>query len=240
MGSSGTRWVCPHDRELSLTSFSIIGGTGALGGALAGRLASVGREVWIGSRDSAKADAFAATLRSRYPQARIHGAGLAAAAAKADVCVLAIPYVAHASTLNEIRAAVQGKTVLDTTVPLRPPKIGTVQLPSAGCAAVETATILGPAVKVVSALQTIGAEKLASGEKVDADVLVAGDDAEAVETIRTLLSDLGLRSWHVGPLANSAAAEAMTSVLIQINRRYKLVQAGIRITGRPKDPTEGI
>ncbi|HEX7948428.1 MAG TPA: coenzyme F420-0:L-glutamate ligase, partial [Phenylobacterium sp.] len=212
-----------------MTSFAIIGGTGALGAALAGRLAAVGHEVWVGSRDPAKAQAFAAD----HPGSS--GAGLADAAARAEIVVLAVPYAAHAETLAQIRDAVQGKIVIDTTVPLRPPKVGTVQLPAAGCAAVEAAQALGPDVRVVSALQTIGAEKLAAGGAVDADVLVAGDDAEAVEAVRAMLTQLRLRSWHVGPLANSAAAEAMTSLLIQINRRYKLVQAGVKITGRPKD-----
>jgi len=212
-----------------LTSFAIIGGTGALGAALAGRLAGAGHEVWVGSRDAAKAEAFAAERPG------ISGAGLAEAAAKAEIVVLAVPYAAHAETLAQIRDAVQGKIVVDTTVPLRPPKVGTVQLPAAGCAAVEAAMALGPEVRVVSALQTIGAEKLASGGAIDADVLVAADDAEAADAVRAMLGELGLRSWHVGPLANSAAAEAMTSLLIQINRRYKLVQAGVRITGRPKD-----
>jgi coenzyme F420-0:L-glutamate ligase/NADPH-dependent F420 reductase len=212
-----------------LTSFAIIGGTGALGAALAGRLAAAGHEVWVGSRDAAKAEAFAAERPG------LCGAGLAEAAARAEMVVLAVPYAAHAETLAQIRDAVQGKIVVDTTVPLRPPKVGTVQLPAAGCAAVEAAAALGPDVRVVSALQTIGAEKLASGGAIDADVLVAGDDSEAVEAVRAMLGELGLRSWHVGPLANSAAAEAMTSLLIQINRRYKIAQAGVRITGRPKD-----
>jgi coenzyme F420-0:L-glutamate ligase/NADPH-dependent F420 reductase len=217
-----------------LASFAIIGGTGALGAALAGRLAAVGHEVWIGSRDATKAEAFAAGLTFKG-SGRISGVGLVEATGRGEIVILTVPYAAHADTLAQIREAAQGRIVVDATVPLRPPKVGTVQLPAAGCAAVEAAEILGEGVRVVSALQTIGAEKLASGGPIDADVLVAGDDAEAVEAVRTMLGELGLRSWHVGPLANSAAAEAMTSVLIQLNRRYKLVQSGVRITGRPKD-----
>jgi coenzyme F420-0:L-glutamate ligase/NADPH-dependent F420 reductase len=217
-----------------LTSFAIIGGTGALGAALAGRLAAAGHAVWIGSRDAAKAEAFAAGI-AVGAGGKIAGAGLAEATGHAEIVILTVPYAAHADTLAQIREAAQGRIVVDATVPLRPPKVGTVQLPAAGCAAVEAAQILGEGVRVVSALQTIGAEKLASGGPIDADVLVAGDDAEAVEAVRAMLGELGLRSWHVGPLANSAAAEAMTSVLIQLNRRYKLVQSGVRITGRPKD-----
>ena len=218
-----------------MAKIAILGGTGALGGALALRLAQAGCAVWIGSRDAAKARDAAAGIAAANPGAAIAGAGLAEAAEVADICFLAVPYGAHADTIDQVRAATQGKVFVDTTVPLRPPKVGTVQLPAAGAAAVEAAQRLGEGVRVVSALQTIGAEKLAAGGGIDADVLVAGDDAEAVEAVRDLLTRIGLRSWHVGPLANSAAAEAMTSVLIQINRRYKISQAGLRITGKPKD-----
>ena len=218
-----------------MTCYAIIGGTGALGAALSRRLAAAGHDVWVGSRDPAKAAGFAEDLSGRGLAGKVRGGGIAEAAGRGDIVVLTVPYAAHAETLGQIREAAQGKIVIDTTVPLRPPKVGTVQLPALGCAALESQAALGSEVRVVSALQTIGAEKLGSGGAIDADVLVAGDDAEAVEVVRAMLDQLGLRSWHVGPLANSAAAEAMTSVLIQINRRYKIAQAGVRITGRPKD-----
>ena len=224
--------------------FSVIGGTGALGKAIAFRLASAGHEVWIGSRAAEKAQAAASEV-TELTGGRVHGAGYAEAAAQAQTCFLAVPYAAHAETLEAIRAAVEGKIVVDTTAPLKPPKVGTVQLPPAGCAAVEAAQALGPQVRVVSALQTIGAEKLAAGGAFDAEVLVTGDDAEAVEEVRAALADMGLRSWHAGPLANSAASEAMTSVLIQLNRRYKLGQAGIKVsaeklTGLSVTPVTGL
>lgn len=222
-----------------MAKIAIIGGTGALGSALAVRLARAGCAIWIGSRDAARAEAAAREISAANPGVDVAGAGLADSARQADVCFLTVPYAAHADTLDQIREAAAGKIVVDTTVPLRPPKVGTVQLPAAGAAAVEAAQRLGEAVRVVSALQNIGAEKLAGGGPIDADVLVAGDDADAVEEVRALLGLIGLRSWHVGPLANSAAAEAMTSVLIQINRRYKVSQAGLRITGKPKDTPAG-
>ncbi|MFL5295746.1 MAG: coenzyme F420-0:L-glutamate ligase [Phenylobacterium sp.] len=222
-----------------MTRIAILGGSGALGAALAGRLAARGHAVVIGSRDPAKAQAFAAELAVRCG-GNAAGAGLAEAAADAEICILTVPYAAHAETLAQIRVAAQGKILVDATVPLRPPKVGTVQLPAAGSAAIEAQAALGESVRVVSALQTIGAEKLATGGAVDGDVLVAGDDAEAVEVVRSLLTELGLKSWHVGPLANSAAAEAMTSVLIQLNRRYKLTQSGVRIAGRRKGAPAGL
>jgi len=214
----------------------VIGGTGALGKALAIRLAAAGHEVWIGSRDAARAQAAAEDVMAGVG-GRVQGAAYADAAAAAEICFLAVPYAAHVETIEQVKGAVQGKIFVDTTAPLKPPKVGTVQLPPSGAAAVEAAQALGPEVRVVSALQTIGAEKLAAGGAIDADVLVAADDAEAAAVVRGLLLEMGLRSWHVGPLANSAAAEAMTSVLIQINRRYKLGQAGVRITGASKGLT---
>ncbi len=217
-----------------MTSFSIIGGTGALGGALARRLASAGHEIWIGSRDAERGAAFAASMAADIGQSNVRGDSYAGAAAKAEICVLTVPYAAHAETLAQVKDAVRGKIVVDTTVPLKPPKVGTVQLPEAGCAAVETAQALDEGARVVSALQNIGAEKLGSGGTIDADVLVTSNDAEAAEVIRGVLAGVGLKSWFVGPLANSAAAEALASVLIQLNRRYKLGQAGVRITGGAK------
>ena len=66
---------------------------------------------------------------------------------------------------------------------------------------------------------------------IDCDVLVCGDDVAARETVLELISAIGLRGLHGGPIANSAATEALTSVLISINARYKVPGAGIRITG---------
>ena len=224
--------------ERLVTSIAILGGAGALGGALAGRLAKAGHEVWIGSRDVEKAAGFASNLAARLPGSRVRGGDYRACAAGAEICVLTVPYAAHADTLGQVKDLLGGKILIDATAPLRPPKVGTVQLPAAGSAAVEAQAILGPGARVVSALQNIAAEKLASGHAVDGDVLVAADDAEAAATVCGLLTQIGLRAWHVGPLANSAAAEALTSVLIQINRRYKRVQAGIRITGQAKADAE--
>jgi len=216
-----------------LKSVAILGGTGALGAGLALRLAQAGHPVWIGSRNADKAHAFVEKFRADHPGGSVRGGDLRTCAAEAELCVLTVPYAAHAETTAQVKDLLQGKIVIDATVPLKPPKVGTVQLPAAGCAALEAREALGPGVRLVSALQNIGAEKLAGGKPIDADVLVCSDDAQAAAEVCDLLQSIGLRSWHVGPLANSAAAEAMTSVLIQINRRYKISQAGFRITGEP-------
>lgn len=216
-----------------MTIIAVLGGTGSLGGALARRWAQAGHEVWIGSRDAAKAEAAATAMQEDAPGLNIHGAALANAAARAEIVVLAVPYASQVPTVEAIKGHVGGKIVIDTTAPLKPPKVGTVQLPAAGCAAVEVQALLGDEAQVASAMQTVSAEKLGHAEHIEADVLVAADKKNIADAVIALIADLGLRGYHAGPLANSAASEALTSVLIQLNRRY-FSHAGIRITGDPK------
>jgi hypothetical protein len=106
-----------------------------------------------------------------------------------------------------------------------------VQLPAEGSAAVRAQQILGAAVTVVSAFHNVAAHKLAQSVDVDCDVLVFGDQKEARERVVGLAAAAGLRGIHGGALANSAAAEALTSILIFINRTYSVDGAGLRITG---------
>jgi len=107
-----------------------------------------------------------------------------------------------------------------------------VQLPEGDSAVLVLQQELGDQVRVVSAFQNVAAHLLSQLEhEIDCDVLVCGDDKDARETVVALAGAIGLRAWHAGPLANSVVAEALTSVLISINRRYKAAAAGIRITG---------
>ena len=119
---------------------------------------------------------------------------------------------------------------------MKPPKLARAQLPPGGSAAQEAQDFLGEGTQVVSALHNVAAHKLAAGAEIDCDVLVCGDQAVTREMVILLIEALGLRGLHAGPLANSAAAEALTSVLIGINKRYKVDGAGIRITGLDPGP----
>ena len=113
-----------------------------------------------------------------------------------------------------------------------PPKVSVVQLPATS-PAVQAQRELGPGVRVVAAFHNVGAKKLQEGEKADCDVLVFGDDVAAREVVIQLAGSVASRGVDGGVLANASAAEALTSVLIAINRRYKVPGAGIRITGLP-------
>ena len=150
-----------------------------------------------------------------------------------DIVIVTVPFAAQEATLADIAAHVAGKIVVDTTVPLVPPKVMRVQLPPEGSAAVRAQALLGEGVIVVSAFHNVAAHKLAKiGQDVDCDVLVFGDDKAARGRVVVLAGDMGLRGVHGGALANSAAAEALTSVLIFVNKTYQVDGAGIRITGQ--------
>lgn len=219
------------DKKPSLT---FIGGTGDLGSGLAWRFARAGYPVIIGSRAADKAEAAAAEM-SRRGNLSVRGMANAEAAAAGDIVFMTVPFASHEGTLTPIRAAVQGKIFVDSTVPLMPPKVTRVQLPAAGCVAKQTQAFLGEGVRVVSAFQNVAAAHLQNEEAHldDCDVLVSGNDVDARETIVRLAAEIGFKAWHAGPIENSAVAEALTSVLIFLNKRYGIAGAGIHVTGTP-------
>ncbi|MDF7774870.1 NADPH-dependent F420 reductase [Sphingomonas sp. AOB5] len=216
---------------MSIGTVAVIGGTGQLGAALAVRLARAGVKVVVGSRDAAAAADMAA-------QAGHDMLGMAnpEAAAAGDIIIVTVPFAAQEATLRAIAPHVAGKIVVDTTVPLVPPRVMRVQLPPEGSAAVRAQALLGDGVRVVSAFHNVAAHKLARDEDVGCDVLVFGADKGDRAVVIGLAEAAGLRGLHGGALENSAAAEAMTSVLIFLNKTYKVDGAGIRITGELTDP----
>lgn len=218
----------------SRPTLAIIGGTGALGSGLALRWAAAGYAVVLGSRTAEKAEAAAREIPAGNGAPPVRGTDNAEAARAGDIVVLAVPYSNHEAILDEIAAFVAGKIVVDAVVPLVSPKVSVVQLPSEGSAAQMARTRLGETARVVAAFHNIAAAKLSAGGAVNCDVLVFGDNREARDVVIALAEALGTRGVDGGALANSAAGEALTSVLIAINRRYKIPGAGIRITGLPE------
>ena len=209
-----------------LETVAIVGGTGHLGYAIARRLARAGRRVILGSRSGERAQKLAAELGYGCT-----GATNAEAAAAGDIVIVTVPFASQEAVLAEITEMVAGKIVVDTTVPLMPPKVMRVQMPQEGSAAIRAQRLLGDRVRVVSAFHNVAAHKLSTDAKIDCDILVFGDDKAARAKVVEIASALGLRGLHGGALVNSAAAEAFTSVLIFLNKTYGIDGAGIQITG---------
>ena len=219
----------------SLPVLAILGGTGDLGTGLARRWAQAGYEVIIGSRNQEKADAAVADLREvmaerGVTELSVRSAENLAAAQAADIVTLTVPFSHQSSTLELVQAALKGKILIDVTVPLVPPKVARVQLPEGGSAGEIAQALLGDDVSVVSAFQNVAAAHLQEGSGLNCDVLVSGNKKDAREAVITLVEAAGMRGFHAGMINNAAAAEALTSVLITINKRYGC-HAGIKITG---------
>ncbi len=213
-------------------TIAVIGGTGAEGSGLALRWAQAGHRVIIGSRDGAKAQATAAELSGRLGGGDIRGTESADAVSAADIVVLTVPFAAQRPTVEGLRDRLQGKILIDVTVPLVPPKVAQVQLPPTDSCVVAIQEMLGDGVRVVSAFQNVSAHKLKDlGRTIACDVLVAADNKDARRIGMDLADDAGLRGIDAGPLANSVVAESLTSVLIWINKTYKVPDAGLMITG---------
>ena len=217
----------------SRSTIAVIGGTGNLGHALARRWARAGYGIIIGSRNSDKASEAAARLLPAGEGSPARGLTNEEAAREADIVVLAVPFSSQASILSTIADAIGNKLVVDTTVPLVPPKVARAQMPDAGSAAMTARAALGDDARIVSAFHNVAAHKLKLDGDMDCDVLIFGDDPAGREIVVELAGAAGMRGIHCGPLANSVAAEALTSILIGINKRYKADGAGIRITGLP-------
>jgi NADPH-dependent F420 reductase len=213
----------------------IIGGTGREGRGLALRWAAKGHEVVVGSRDAARAQEKAREFRAERPDVgeRITGATNEEAAAAGEVAVLTVPYAAHADTLRGLKTQLTGRVLVDITVPLQPPKVTQVHLPPGTSAALEAQSHLDSTTRVVAALHHVSSAHLGEeGHAIDCDVLVCGDDESARNTVIALLGDLGLRALDAGLLRNAVALEALTPVLLYLNKKHK-THTGIRITGIP-------
>jgi len=146
--------------------------------------------------------------------------------------VLTVPAEHQLATLDGVRDGLKGKILIDVTVPLVPPKVGTVQLPPEGSAGKRAQDLLGEDVMVVTAFQNIAAHLLQQDVVIECDVLVAGNKKAAREKVIELAAEAGMTGYHAGPIENSAAAEALTSILIQINRQGKFSHSGIKIVGQ--------
>lgn len=213
-------------------TIAILGGTGDLGTGLAIRWSKAGHQVIIGSRTLEKAQNAVANLKKISPDTPAQAMENGDAADAGDIVVLTVPADHQLSTLAGVKDSLTGKILIDVTVPLVPPKVGTVQLPPEGSAGKRAQDLLGDEVMVVTAFQNIAAHLLQQDVVIECDVLVAGNKKAARDRVIELTEEAGMNGWHAGPIENSAAAEALTSILIQINRKHDVSHSGIKIVGQ--------
>ena len=217
-------------------TIAILGGTGNEGPGLALRWAKADHRIIIGSRRLEKAQKVAQELNDKLPGYQIEGMANEDAAQAGDIAVLTVPYSVQNPLLEQLKPYLQNKILINVNVAMKPPKVARVYIPPEGSACEQAQEILGPDVKVVAAFQNVGAHGLVHlDQPVECDVLVCGNSKSTKAVAIQLAEDLGTRGIDAGPLVNSKAVEALTSVLIGINIRYKVPGSGLRITGLPED-----
>jgi 8-hydroxy-5-deazaflavin:NADPH oxidoreductase len=201
---------------------AILGGTGKLGLAFAQRLiAKTEHEAAIGSRDAVKAIEAARSLD------RVQGLTNADAARWCDAAFVSVPYAGHRSLLVPLRDALDGKIIIDATVPLDPQNLVQVKTDSGSSAAEETGSFI-PGADVLAAFHTIS-HRILRQPDVPHDVLVAGTKRKSV--VLELIRALGLRPIDAGSIEVAGHLERMTALLLSINKANKVKESGIKITG---------
>jgi hypothetical protein len=212
---------------------AFVGGTGPEGLGLAMRMALAGHEVVIGSRSKERGEEGAAKVREAVPGASAAGGDNAEAVRDADVVFLTFPYNGQQATLDALGSALDGKLVCNVVAPLEFKQgVGAVALNVPGGSALQEAAAQLPNARVVSAFQNMSAEELQEiHHPILCDVLVCGRDAEAKQVIIELANQIqGVRGVDAGGASQSRYVEMLTSMLINLNRKYK-TQTSIRIVG---------
>lgn len=203
-------------------TIGFIGGTGPEGKGLAARFAGAGLNVILGSR-SAERGQEAATEVEGVSGGNLRGATNEDTARECDILVLTIPYSGLSDTLAALADAIGNKIVVSAVVPLQFGKGRVSMLTLEDGSASEEAQRVLPNARVVGAYHNLAAGHLIDIEhKMEGDVLVCGDDIEAVREVITLSEKIeALRGVNCGPLSSSHYIEGVTALLININRNYK-------------------
>ncbi len=210
----------------------ILGGTGPLGRGLGLRLAAAGASVTIGSRDAARAGEVVTSLRDAWPrQLAISGAANEDAAAR-DIVVVATPWDAVVPTVRGLAARLEGKVVVSVANALvkQGREMHALVPPRGSMAGAIQAEL--PAALVAAAGHHLPASALEDlDQALGADVLVCSDHPDATAATMALIASIaGLRPLDAGSLAQAAAIEAFTAVLVTVNIRYK-AHSSLGLTG---------
>jgi 8-hydroxy-5-deazaflavin:NADPH oxidoreductase len=209
----------------------IIGGTGPQGRGLAFRLAAAGVDVLVGSRSAERGEQVAREVAAAGVPGRLEGAANGDLPRRTDALLVAVPYDGLADTLKPMAGDVDGHVVMSAVNHLGFAGGPHALAVPAGSSANEVADLL-PGGRVVTAFNNVSANHLLdAGHTFDEDVLVCGDDADAVATTVALVDRIpGLRGVAAGRLVHAATVEAMTALIIAVNKAHR-VTAGVRITG---------
>ena len=189
-------------------------GAGNMGRGIGTRAVAGGHQVEIVDHDPAEAQSLADEL----------GSGATAlepgAAFGGQVVVFAVYYPGIKDAVQQYADQLAGKVVVDITNPVDTQSWDKLATPPGTSAAEEVQQLAPGGTPVVKAFNTTFAGTLVAGE-VDGqqlDVLIAGDDQAAKQTVSQLASDGGLRPIDVGPLNRAQQLEQLGFLHISLQQ----------------------
>ncbi len=213
---------------------ALVGGTGDIGTGFAVRWAAE-HEIIIGSRKAEKAQESVSCVNEMLGgQGSVSGTDNGSAIKAADVVVLCVPYEHLASATSDLKSSYSNQVVISPVVPMSyngDRKYFEFTPPEEGCAALKAKALLPEGMKIVSAFHTICAAALHNRAlDLKGDVLICGDDRESKDLVSSMARAIkDLRPLDVGPLSASSQVESLTPMLLNIARRNKLKNAGVKI-----------
>jgi 8-hydroxy-5-deazaflavin:NADPH oxidoreductase len=185
-------------------------GAGNMGRGIGHRMVAGGHDLTIVDRDPEEAERLAEELRGATEAGTTVEAEGPGAELRGEVVILAVYYPGNLQIARDLGEELAGKVIVDISNPLNETFDGLATAP--GTSAAEEVTAAAPSgSRVVKAFNTTFSGTLVEGQVAGQplDVLIAGDNKEAKETVAQLVSDGGLRAIDVGPLERAGHLEGL-------------------------------
>lgn len=202
-------------------TIAIIGATGKMGSAIANSLSLSSNRILLFARDMEKLNSLLAEIKKMNPNGEVEAISCPTDACwEADIIIPAVPFDAEREVAEKIKAVATGKIVISIANPLNNTYDGLVTAP--GTSAAEELQKLLPYSKVIKAFNTSFAGNFANPviDGKTADVFIAGNDEESLETVSTLVKQAGFNPIIAGELSVSRTLENMQLLLISLGIKY--------------------
>lgn len=192
-----------------------------MGSAISKALAKGNYRLLLKANRQEELDNLAKEIRNNTPSADVEPVACPTEASwEADIIILAVPFEAEKEVAGKIKEVANQKIVISIANPLNQTYNGLVTAPDTSAA--EELQKLLPDSKVIKAFNTTFAADFATpvidGKQVDA--FIAGDDEDALETVKELVSTAGFNPVVAGDLSVSRTLENMQLLLIQLGMKY--------------------
>jgi NADPH-dependent F420 reductase len=210
-------------------NIGIIGGSGRFGSALATRFARAGFNVFLGGREKQKVEAKAKEIIEETGSSTVFGLENRKAVESAEIVILAIPGIGRTPLIKFLRKALINKIILDVSVPVfKENGLLKYSPPKEGSNAQETQRLIDKAY-VVTGLHTVSANLIGKPGKLECDALIAGEDQQKKDKVRSLLRQIDINTIDAGPLEYAGVIEGLSLVVRYINKTYNVNNVGIKL-----------